>query len=149
MGNLTQTKMGVQLRSPLDKNVDNSGLPPDKQLVFGQLFDYFTDCTLGQVPCLADGVNYCHAEHFLKGKLTDNAARGHWRNLRIDVFSHLIIDAISRKSVGACILIIGIMPHIIFQPIIKEARSMAVDHFKEQDIVVEFDLQFNISPHLD
>ena len=32
------------------ENVVNSGLPPDKQLVFGQMFDYFTDCTLGQVP---------------------------------------------------------------------------------------------------
>jgi hypothetical protein len=149
MGNLTQTKMGVQLRSTLDKNADNSGLPPDKQLVLGQMFDYFTDCTLGQVPCLADGENYCHAEHFLKGKLTDDAAREHWRNLRIDVFSRLIIDAISRKSVGAHILIIGVMPHIIFPSIIEEARSMAVDHFKEQGIVVEFDLQFNISPHFD
>jgi hypothetical protein len=26
----------------------NYGLPPDKQLVFGQkMFEYFTDCTLG------------------------------------------------------------------------------------------------------
>ena len=46
----------------------NSGLPPDKQLVFGQMFDYFTDCTLGQVPFLADGENCYHAKHFLKGK---------------------------------------------------------------------------------
>ena len=28
----------------------NYDLPPDKQLVFGQMFEYFTDCTLGQVP---------------------------------------------------------------------------------------------------
>jgi hypothetical protein len=27
----------------------NYGLPPDKQLVFGQMFDYFTDCTLDWV----------------------------------------------------------------------------------------------------
>ena len=43
------------------ENAVNYGLPPDKQLVFGQMFDYFTDCTLGQVPFLADGENYCHA----------------------------------------------------------------------------------------
>ena len=129
------------------KNAVNSGLPPDKQLVFGQMFDYFTDCTLGQVPFLADGENYCHNEHYLKGRLADNAEREKWRNLRIDVFSRLIIDAINRKSVGACVLIIGVMPHIIFPSIIEEARSMAIDHFKEQGIVVEFDLQFIISPH--
>jgi len=49
------------------ENAVNSGLPPDKQLVFGQMFDYFTDCTLGQVSFLADGENYCHAEHYLGG----------------------------------------------------------------------------------
>jgi len=32
------------------ENGVNYGLPPDKQLVFGQMFEYFTDCTLGQVP---------------------------------------------------------------------------------------------------
>jgi hypothetical protein len=37
------------------ENAVNSGLPPDKQLVFGQMFDYFTDCTLGQVLFLVDG----------------------------------------------------------------------------------------------
>jgi hypothetical protein len=37
------------------KNAVNSVLPPDKQLIFRQMFDYFTDCTLGQVPFLADG----------------------------------------------------------------------------------------------
>jgi hypothetical protein len=67
--------------------------------------------------------------------------------LRIDVFSRLIIDAINRKSVGTRVLIIGIMPSINFPSILKEARSMAIDHFKEQGIVVEFDLQFIISPH--
>jgi hypothetical protein len=129
------------------ENAVNSGLPPDKQLVLGQMFDYFTDCTLCQVQVLADGEDYCHNEHYLKGRLTDDAARGHWRNLRIDVFSRLIIDAINRKSVGARVLIIGIMPRIIFPSIIEEARSMAIDHFKEQGIFVEFDLQFIISPH--
>jgi hypothetical protein len=129
------------------KNAVNSGLPQDKQLVFGQIFDYFTDCTLGQVSFLADGENYCHNEHFLKGRLTDDTEREHWRNLRIDVFSGIIIDAINRKSVGACVLIIGVVPHIIFLSIIQEARLMAIDHFKEQGIVVEFDLQFIISPH--
>jgi hypothetical protein len=129
------------------KNAVNSGLPPDKQLVFGQMLDYFTDCTLGQVPFLADGEDYCHNKHYLKGRLTDDAAREHWRNLRIDIFSHLIIDAINRKSVGARVLIIGIMPRIIFPSILKEAQLMAIDHFKEQGIVVEFDLQFIISPH--
>ena len=106
------------------KNAVNSGLPQDKQLMFGQMFDYFTDCTLGQDPFLADGVNYCHAEHFLKGKLANDAAREHWRNLRINVFSRLIIDAINRKSVGARVLIIGIMPSIIFPSILKEAGWM-------------------------
>jgi hypothetical protein len=129
------------------KNAVNSGLPPDKQLVFGQMFDYFTDCTLGQVPFLADGEDYCHNEHYLKGRLTDDATREHWRNLRIDVFSRLIIDAINRKSVGARVLIIDVMPRIIFPSILEEARSMAIDHFKEQGIVVEFDLQFIIPPH--
>jgi hypothetical protein len=129
------------------ENAVNSGLPPDKQLVFGQMFDYFTDCTLGQVLFLADGENYCHNEHYLKGRLTDDAEREHWRNLRINVFSGLIIDAINRKSVGARVLIIGVVPHIIFPTIIEEAQSMAIDHFKVQGIVVEFDLQFIISPH--
>ena len=101
------------------QNAVNSGLLPDKQLVFGQMFDYFTDCTLGQVPFLAGGENYCHEKHFLNGKLTDDAAREHWRNLRIDVFSRLIIVAINRNSVGARVLIIGVMPHIIFSSIIK------------------------------
>jgi len=129
------------------ENAVNSGLPPDKQLVFGQMFDYFTDCTLGQVPFLADGENYCHNEHYLKGRLADDAVREHWRNLKIDVFSQLVIDAINRKLVGAHILIIGIMPRFIFPSIIEEAWSMAIDHFKEQGIVVKFDLQFIISPH--
>jgi len=97
----------------------NSGLPQDKQLVFGQMFDYFTDCNLGQSPFLADSENYCHAEHFLKGKLANDAAREHWRNLRIGVFSRLIIDAINRKSVGARVLIIGILPRIIFPSILE------------------------------
>jgi hypothetical protein len=104
------------------ENAVNSGLPQDKQLVLGQMFDYFTDCTLGQVPFLADGgENYCHNEHYLKGRLTDDTEREHWRNLRIDVFSGLVIDAINRKSVGARVLIIGVMPHIIFPSIIEEA----------------------------
>ncbi len=107
--------------------------------------------TLQTVPCvkfhLADGENYCHAKHFLKGKLADDAAREHWRNLRIDVFSRLIIDGINRKSVGARVLIIGVMPHAIFPSILEDARSMAIDHFKERGIDVEFDLQIVFSPH--
>jgi hypothetical protein len=129
------------------KNAVNSGLPPDKPLVFGQMFDYFTDCTLCQVPFLADGENYCHAEHYIKGQLADDAAREHWRNLRIDVFSRLIIDAINRKSVDARVLVIGVMPSIILLSILEEARSMAIDHLKEQGINVEFDLQIVITPH--
>jgi len=125
----------------------NSCLPQDKQLILGQMFDYFTDCTLGQVPFLADGENYCHVEHFLKGKLANDVAREHWRNLRIDVFSRLIIDAINRKSVGARVLIIGAMPCIIFPSIVEEARSMAIDHLKEQVIDVKFDLQIIFTPH--
>ena len=140
--------MDVQLHSPLAyENAVNYGLPPDKQLIFGQVFKYFTDCTLGQVPFLADGKNYCHDKHFLKGKLADDAEREHWRNLRINLFSRLIIDAINRRSVGARVLIIGVMPHIIFPSIIKEAWLMAIDHFKEQGIDVKFDLQLIISPH--
>jgi hypothetical protein len=104
------------------ENAVNSGLPPDKQLILGQMFDYFTDCTLGQVPVLADGENYCHNENYLKGRLKDDTEREHWRNLRIDVFSGLIIDVINRKSVGAHVLIIGVLPHIIFPSIIEEAR---------------------------
>ena len=57
------------------------------------------------------------------------------------VSSRLIIDAINRKSVGARVLIIGVMPHIIFPSILEDARSMAIDHFKERGIDVEFDLQ--------
>jgi hypothetical protein len=135
------------LTTRMYENVVNSGLPPDKQLFFGQMFDYFTDCTLGQVPFLADGENYCHNEHYLKGGLADDAEREQWRNLRIDVFSRLIIDAINRKSVGARVLIIGVMPCIIFPSILKEARSMAIDHLKEQGIDVEFDRQIVFTPH--
>ena len=58
-----------------------------------------------------------------------------------------MIDVINRKSVGARILIIGVMPRIIFPSIIEEAWLMAIDHFKEQGIIVKFDLQFIISPH--
>ena len=98
------------------------------------MFDYFTDSTLGQVPFLADGDNYCQNNHFLKGKLADDAEREHWRNLRINVFSHFIIDAINRKSVSTRVLIIGVMPHVFFPSILEEAQSMAIDHFKEQGI---------------
>ena len=129
------------------QNAVNSGLLPDKQLVFGQMFDYFTDCPLGQVSFLADGENYCHAKHYLKGQLADDAAREHWRNLRIDVLNRLVIDAINRKSVGACVLITGIMPSIIFPSILEEARSMAIDHLKEQGINVEIYLQIVFTPH--
>jgi hypothetical protein len=111
------------------------------------MFDYFTDCTFGQVSVLADGKNYCYAKHYLKGQLADNAAREHWRNLQIDVFSRLIIDGINRKSVGARVFIIGVMPRIIFPSILEEARSMAIDHLKEQGIEVEFDLQIVFTPH--
>jgi hypothetical protein len=90
--------------------------------------------TLVQVPFLANGENCCHDKHFLKGKLADDAEREHWRNLRINVFSHLIIDAINRKSVSTRVLIIGVMPHVFFPSILKEAQSMAIDHFKEQGI---------------
>jgi hypothetical protein len=50
------------------------------------------------------------------------------------VSSRLIIDAINRKSVGARVLIIGVMPSIIFPSILKEARLMAIEHIKEQGI---------------
>jgi hypothetical protein len=73
-------------------------------------------------------------KYFLKGTPADDAEREHWRNLRIYVFSHLIIDAINRKSVGTRVFIIGVMPHVIFPSILKEAQSMAIDHFKEQGI---------------
>ncbi len=42
---------------------------------------------------------------------------------------------------GALVLIIGVMPRIIFPSILEEARSMAIDHLKDQGIDVEFDLQ--------
>ena len=67
--------------------------------------------------------------------------------MRINVFSRLIIDVINIKSVGARVLIIGIMPRIIFPSILEEARSMAIDHLKEQGIDVEFDLQIVFTPH--
>ena len=38
------------------------------------------------------------------------------------------------------------MPSIIFSSILKEARSMAIDHLK-QGIDVEFDLQIVFTPH--
>jgi hypothetical protein len=50
------------------------------------------------------------------------------------VSSRLIIDAINRKSVGARVLIIGVMPSIIFPSILKEAWLMAIEHIKEQGI---------------
>jgi len=59
--------------------------------------------------------------------------------LRINVLSRLIIDTIKRKSVGTRVLIIGVMPKIIFPSILEKAQSMAIDHFKEQGIDVEFD----------
>ena len=101
------------------ENAVNSGLPPDKQSFFWQMFEYWTEYTLGQVPFIADGDDYCYEKHFLKGKLTNNAKREHWRNLRINVFTHLIIDAINRKSVGACVLIIGVMPKKFFHQFLK------------------------------
>ena len=54
---------------------------------------------------------------------------------------------INKKSVGARVFIIGVMPHIIFPSNLEEAQLMAIDHFKEQGIVVKFDLQLIISPH--
>jgi hypothetical protein len=93
------------------------------QFLFGQI-EYFTKCTLGQIPLKVDGENYCHEEHFLKGKLANNAAREQWRNLRINVFCHLIFDAINRKSVGTCVLIIGDIkkkPSIFIEALLKWA----------------------------
>ena len=52
--------------------------------------------------------------------------------MRINVFSLLIIDVINRKSVGSCVLIIGVMPLIIVSSFLEEARSIAIGHFKEQ-----------------
>ena len=51
------------------------------------------------------------------------------------------------KSVGAHVLIIRVMPRIIFPSILEEARSMAIDHLKEQGIDVEFDIQIVFTPH--
>ena len=48
---------------------------------------------------------------------------------------------------GIHVLIIGVMPRIIFPSILEEARPMAIDHFKERGIDVEFDLQINVSHH--
>jgi hypothetical protein len=132
--------MDMQPASPLAWNF---GLPQDKQLFLDNCSTTL-QCTLGQVPFLAHGENYCHDEHFLKGKLSDDAEREHWR---INVFSCLIIDVSNKKSVGARVLIIGVMPHIIFPSNLEEAQLMAIDHFKEQGIVVKFDLQLIISPH--
>ena len=119
----------------------------DKQLVFGQMFEYFTDCTLGQIRLKVAGENFCHDAHYLKGKLSNNAEREHWRNLRINVFSHPIIDVINRKSVGACVLIIGDIPKKFFPSILKEVMLMAIARFKEQGKVDEFDHQLVFSRH--
>ena len=75
-----------------------------------------------------DGENNRHDKHFLKGKLADDAEREHWRSLRINVLSRLIIDAINRKSVGASILIIFYWHHATyhFSSILEEAQSMAI-----------------------
>jgi hypothetical protein len=67
--------------------------------------------------------------------------------LRINVFSHLIIDAINRKSVGACVLIIGKMPKTIFPSTLEDALTMAIAHSKVQGIDVKFDLQLVFFPH--
>jgi hypothetical protein len=60
-----------------EKAVVNASIPPDKQLVFRQTFEFFTDCTLGQLPFSVDGEKNCHDEHFLKGKLANYATREH------------------------------------------------------------------------
>jgi hypothetical protein len=39
------------------------------------------------------------------------------------------------------------MSHIIFPSILENAWLMAIDHFKERGIDVEFDLQINVSHH--
>jgi hypothetical protein len=49
--------------------------------------------------------------------------------------------------VDARVLVIGVMPSIIFLSILEEARSMGIDHLKEQGINVEFDLQIVLTPH--
>jgi hypothetical protein len=85
------------------------------------MFEYFTDRTLGQIPLKVGGENNCHDAHYLKGTLTNNAKREHWRNLRINIFSRLIIDVINRKSVGACVLIIGDIPKKIFHQFSKRS----------------------------
>ena len=59
----------------MHENIVNSGLPPDKQIIFRQMFEYWADCTLGQVPFIADGDDHCHEKHFLKSKLANNAQR--------------------------------------------------------------------------
>jgi hypothetical protein len=105
------------------------------------MYQYWTDFTLGQVPFKVEGEDYCHEKHFLDDKLANDAKRGEWRNLRVNIFSRLIIDAINRKSAGAYILIIGVMAKL------KEALPMAISHFKEQGNDAEFDLQLVLSSY--
>ena len=48
-----------------------------------------------------DGENYYHHDkHFLKGKLADDAEREHWRSLRNNVLSRLIIDENQQEICG-------------------------------------------------
>ena len=121
MGNPTQTKMNVQLRSPLACMKMQLILvsPLTSKAFFGKCLSTGQNILWVKFLFIADGDDYCYEKHFLKGKLTNNANREHWRNLRINVFTHLIIDAINRKSVGACVLIIGVMPKKFFHQFLK------------------------------
>ena len=68
MGNLTQTKMDVHLCSPL------ACLNMRLIMVFLQTSNLFLGkclTTLQTVPWIGYIENYCHAEHFLKGKLAE------------------------------------------------------------------------------
>jgi hypothetical protein len=108
------------------------------------MYQYWIDFTLGQVSFKDEDE---HEKHFLDDKLANDAKREKWRNLRVNIFSRLIIDAINRKSVGAYILIIGVKAKKMFLSILKEALPMAISHFKEQGNDVQFDLQLVLSSY--
>ena len=125
VGNLTETKMDVQPAAPI------ACMKMELIMVSLQTSNLFLDkclSTLQTVPWVkfrffVYGENYRHDKHFLKGKLADDAKREHWRSLRINVLSRLIIDAINRKSVGASILIIFYWHHATYHFFINSRRG--------------------------
>ena len=65
------------------ENAVNLGLLPHRQIKFDQMFNYFTDLTLGQVAFEFGNENYCHKKHLLNQLTKTQSVE--WKMFKINV----------------------------------------------------------------